>query len=566
MNWILFITVSIALLQLSSASTGFLCNTCMSTIDFFKSILVSKASLRVGQFFDYLFCIRKNTDDYCRKREINLVGNKYYPMFTVINSEEICNKMSFCHDYKYIEDLFSKYSFRVLKDTPPFVQHEIEPKKNPFKILVVTDIHIDFGYKENRSVSCKSAICCRDDSGLPNNGSNEKSGKYGYLGNCDIPLITAESFVDYASEYVKPDAIIYLGDNPAHNMWEQTKEGHLEELKIFSKLLERFNTTVYPALGNHEGYPCDQFDTSANGSHQWITNEVLDIWNKWLTSEMRDTFRKNGCYSTKVNGTELKIIQINPFVELSNNRYSWGNQTDPLEVLAWLESELKASESINEAVLIIGHIPPSQPPTNPYWSERFMVLVERYANIIRGLIHGHIHQDFFVMMKGINKRPVSVTHVCPSLTTASFNRPSFRVYEVDRDTGTLTDYVQYSMDLVESNNNRTPVWKKSYRFTNYYGVKSLSVKSHNLVLEKMKTNKEIFKKALIVKYQEGPKWKSAFNNTARHKIIMCDYESSTISEKAKCIEAKYRNIINCFSYGFHPLPVCRSWEQKIPNT
>jgi len=128
--------------------------------------------------------------------------------------------------------------------------------------------------------------------------------------------------------------ILYLGDHLAHNNWEQKKEDHLKALQNFTGMLKKLRIPVYSALGNHEGYPSDQFDATGTNEHSWIIEGSLSTWKDWFTEEMNKTFRENGCYSVIVPGTTLKLISLTPFTMMSNNLYLWGNQTDPLGVVS----------------------------------------------------------------------------------------------------------------------------------------------------------------------------------------------------------------------------------------
>eukprot|EP00826_Nyctotherus_ovalis_P048941 TRINITY_DN582_c0_g1_i1.p5 TRINITY_DN582_c0_g1~~TRINITY_DN582_c0_g1_i1.p5 ORF type:complete len:123 (-),score=35.58 TRINITY_DN582_c0_g1_i1:601-969(-) len=117
-------------------------------------------------------------------------------------------------------------------------------------------------------------------------------------------------------------------------MWEQKPEVHLKGLKKFTEMLKVLKVPVYSVLGNHEGYPCDQFDATGANQHQWVIEGALDAWRDWFTPQMKETFRRNGCYSVVVPGTTLKLIALTPFTMMSSNRYLWGNQTDPLGVVS----------------------------------------------------------------------------------------------------------------------------------------------------------------------------------------------------------------------------------------
>ena len=157
---------------------------------------------------------------------------------------------------------------------------------------------------------------------------------FGHAGKCDIPQVTVASFLNMTVDKIKPDFILYLGDNPAHNTWQQEKKDHLTALKEVSRAFQaRFNGLVYPVLGNHEGYPCDQFDTEETRGHQWLLNETAEVWSPWLTAESKATYISNGCYSQLHPDTKLRIVALNPYVSLADNRYTWGNQTDPMGVV-----------------------------------------------------------------------------------------------------------------------------------------------------------------------------------------------------------------------------------------
>lgn len=181
-------------------------------------------------------------------------------------------------------------------------------------------------------VSCPESICCRQSSG-PAGPNETKSGLYGHVGKCDLPHITTKSFVDHAATLKDLSFVLYLGDNPAHNMWEQKKEDHLQGLRNFTDMLRTLKVPVYSVLGNHEGYPCDQFDATGSNEHKWVIEGALNAWEGWFTEDMKKTFRENGCYSVLVPGTSLKLIALTPFTMMSSNRYLWGDQNDPLGVV-----------------------------------------------------------------------------------------------------------------------------------------------------------------------------------------------------------------------------------------
>jgi len=125
------------------------------------------------------------------------------------------------------------------------------------------------------------------------------------------------------------------------------------------------------------------------------------------------------------------------------------------------------------------------------WSERFLVLVERYTDTIKGQIYGHVHQDYFSIMKGTKKQPVGIGMVGPSLSTYVYLYPAFRVYDMNEFTHDLIDYTQYHLDLLKANKELKAEWEVAYKFTEYYGVPDLSIESHELLVEKMKVSNKV---------------------------------------------------------------------------
>jgi len=51
---------------------------------------------------------------------------------------------------------------------------------------------------------------------------------------------------------LKPDFILWTGDNPPHNVWENTEEEAYRITEVFSYMIQfkyNFSIPVYPAVG-----------------------------------------------------------------------------------------------------------------------------------------------------------------------------------------------------------------------------------------------------------------------------------------------------------------------------
>ena len=191
-------------------------------------------------------------------------------------------------------------------------------------------------------------------------------------------------------------------------------------------------------------------------------------------------------------GTNLRIITLVPWVYYVTNSYLWQNSTDVWGNLEWLIEELQFAEDNQQNVLIIGHNPPSSLGSdrgdinNIYiyiyicgveWGYRFRVIVDRYTNIIRGLLFGHTHQDTWQTFNSFTDNlPAGIAQIIPSFGTFSYLNPSFRIYQMEggpHSSFVLLDQTTYRLYLGEVNYFGSPVWDVAYSFNLKYNTTSL---------------------------------------------------------------------------------------------
>ena len=294
---------------------------------------------------------------------------------------------------------FPKPPLRPIPDQPT-----VKTAKS-LKILQLSDTHIDVMYEEGMDAVCGEPLCCRPDSlRLKKRGRSIKqsdlSGFWGDYRECDIPLRTLEALlVDIKRQHPKIDAVLWTGDIPAHDVWNQTQSKQKELIRSVSSLLDKFfeGIPILPALGNHESAPVNSFPRpEVKGKHSisWLYDDLQDIWSKWLPSGTIDHIKKGAYYSTYLK-KGLKVISIN--TNYCNNQNWWllMNTTDPADELTWMINELQASELNNERVMIIGHIPPGYNDCLQVWSRNYYRIINRFEDTILGQFFGHTHQDEF---------------------------------------------------------------------------------------------------------------------------------------------------------------------------
>jgi sphingomyelin phosphodiesterase len=93
------------------------------------------------------------------------------------------------------------------------------------------------------------------------------------------------------------DYIVWTGDLPPHDVWNQTRDDQLHVLKETVDQLVRYfpNTPIFPALGNHESTPVNSFPPpnvqQPEFSIQWLYDELDAQWRRWLPEATSLTVR-----------------------------------------------------------------------------------------------------------------------------------------------------------------------------------------------------------------------------------------------------------------------------------
>ena len=96
------------------------------------------------------------------------------------------------------------------------------------KVVHFSDVHLDFEYKEGTLANCGEILCCREEAGWPTEEGDIAAGAWGMPNDCDIPVQTYQSMLNYIVNDIKPDFIIWTGDNSAHDIWKNTSDEVVE--------------------------------------------------------------------------------------------------------------------------------------------------------------------------------------------------------------------------------------------------------------------------------------------------------------------------------------------------
>ena len=462
----------------SSVSGGVKCEVCSFAVDVFKNFLLQKKGFEKFYALVKQICHFTKLDDRVCDGAIDhykdIVVDAVLRRF--LNGDYICTLLKICTDtteYETIDD----YAKKILGDKPETKEREIVQRKNDdnyYKVLQVTDIHLDMEYKEGTVANCNLPLCCRelrDDDLVP--VKQILAGFYGTTGKCDANIETVKAFASKAKE-LNPDYIMFTGDNIAHSVWLVTQEEVIKATRMqIEAIQEKFgmDTPIYPAIGNHERAPVDEF----HGEESELLYGLADIFKPYLTKEAYETFRKFGYYSMIVKDN-LRIVSINCLLCDSMNFYLLYDYKQTKAMFTWLEKVLSDAEKNGEIVHIMNHIPMQSTQHTIQCAWRLKILMDRYQNIIRGYFSGHSHSEYLSMIHEYYNEttPTHVNYICSGLTTYSEYQPSFRIYLVDKEELYVQDYIQYRMNLIESNEKREPVWFIPYNATDLFNVTSLN--------------------------------------------------------------------------------------------
>lgn len=429
----------------------------------------------------------------------------------------------------------------------PAVTESGRPEINAptFKVLHLSDTHYDPYYMEGSNANCAEPLCCRLTNGLANS-KEEAAGKWGDYRKCDIPKVTVDNMLKHIQEtHPDIDYILWTGDLPPHDIWNQTKEENLKIIKETVKQMSNIfpNVPIFPALGNHESAPVNSFPppfiTTPNVSISWLYDELDVQWRKWLPSSVSNTVRRGAFYSVLVR-PGFRLISLN--MNYCNNKDWWLllNSTDPATELQWFIYELQSAEFNGEKVHVIGHIPPGHSDCLKVWSRNYYSIISRYESTITAQFFGHTHYDEFEVFydhKDLS-RPSSIAYVGPSVSPYYDLNPGYRIYYVDGDhdksTRSVIDHETWTMNLREANLYGYPIWFKLYSARQAFGMESLRPQDWDNLVEKMTNEPNLFNLFYKYYYKASPVRPSC--DSSCKKKILCDLRSGRSHDRKNLCE------------------------------
>ncbi|XP_059484530.1 sphingomyelin phosphodiesterase-like [Neocloeon triangulifer] len=368
---------------------------------------------------------------------------------------------------------------------PPVTTPILPPEGSPtFKVLHISDLHLDLHYAPGSNAECDEPTCCRADQGAPANES-AAAGYWGDYRDCDMPWHSFVNMLEHIRD-THPDIsyVVFTGDVPDHVVWNTSFEYNTELFtSAFREMSRVFSVPVFPILGNHGPHPLNQFagqDLSIprNVSSSWLYELMRDSWSQWLRPETHNDILSGGFYMTQAIDN-LWIIGINNNFCYNYNFWNLYDNEDPGDQLKWLVNTLTLLESQGRKVHILAHIPPGGGSCVNSWGKEFNKIVHRFESTITAHFVGHSHSDQFYVYYDPEdlSRPNGVAFLSGSMTPYSDLNPQYRIYTIEGTyAGTeyrVLDHENWYYNLTEANLNGPavpPNWRKLYNFNEEFGT------------------------------------------------------------------------------------------------
>ena len=83
--------------------------------------------------------------------------------------------------------------------------------RKKFKAVLISDVHMDYKYTVGADQICNLELCCRAENGFPSENARQAKEWGSY--SCDMPPKTVQNAFEFIAEQIKPDLIIWTGDN-----------------------------------------------------------------------------------------------------------------------------------------------------------------------------------------------------------------------------------------------------------------------------------------------------------------------------------------------------------------
>jgi len=404
-------------------------------------------------------------------------------------------------------------------------------KRDVYKVIQFADIHMDFHYAEGSATECNMHMCCRKN--YRGKGKASQWGEY----TCNAPMRTVEMFLQKAAK-INPDVLLYTGDSPPHHLWYEKLGEHMNSTRVLGKAMYRNlpGVPIYPAIGNHDAFPSNLYYVPDPDTK--LLHDVLVETYSSLSEESVKNLHKGGYYLEHLT-PKLRLLTYNTNYGYENN---WFNilshsEQDLKNMQDFVEEALKSARNDKAKVIFMGHHPVGTGIIS--FEEWVTRMCTEYHDVITLHTTGHKHTDLFRLFKSApDAWASSVQFAAPSANPYSKINPSMRVYEIDRKTNELLDFVQYHMDFSNIGSGDEPEISEVYRASEEYGLSDLSARSWHEMAIRMLSDTDYLNKyednfgTGVASNLRDTRCKEGDQRCHNHRV--CQVTSSTFKQRIEC--------------------------------
>ncbi|KAK4511645.1 uncharacterized protein ATC70_012861 [Mucor velutinosus] len=545
------------------------CSSCISLLHILKKMSYMPEGFLVTTLTRACKKLNKVDDEVCEGviREQAPIIRKILPSMTISGRDGhlMCAAILNSCPYPEVEEWNVEFP-----KPKPTISHGYGPESEgqTFTVLQLSDWHIDPDYQAGTEVFCDKPICCR--TAYTDFANVTKSSSIWGEYTCDTPLALIQSLLEYIPT-VEPNIKfgIMTGDVPPHEVWNTLPvlKTQLIQDETYRLLHDYFdspfllNSMLYPAVGNHEAAPTNNFPLKGSNIPQeihrhfynmkWLYKSLALSWRGWLSPRTNPFVESNtGSYAVRpVKGLKLISLNTNFCYILNWWLYEHPIEKDPNGVLSWLINELQDSEDRNERAWIIGHIAPGDNTCFHDYSNYYYQIIDRYSHVIAAQFFGHTHKDEMTIFYGHNKNQtakeaINVGYIAPSITPYLNVNPGFRVYKIDTKTFEVVDSITYTADLDQAESwTDGPNWHIEYSAREAFNSSRAKLATptspltaswwHNVTMD-MEDDQETFDKYNRFSWKSSPLAKECDEECKKNTIcgiragkseLRCDYES-----------------------------------------
>ena len=338
----------------ASASNYSFCNACLSIASHIRPFVEDQRTLSVIEDAAVLYCVATKAEGQCSGALECLsvckgVIGEWGPIVVDIYTNSSLSAQAVCYDLGQCPAPVPPSGIPGVP-VPSNVSDMTGQKRWPFwdqtkgtgTILHISDFHFDVLYAAGMRTDCGTDLCCRAEDGPGTNSSNT-AGAFGDY-KCDTPAALASSLLEYLNSSLtpRPDFILYTGDDPAHDIWSQSRASNLAAMRwVNSQLLRYFpDVPIFSAVGNHEACPVNEF--GGPGVDTWLYSQLVQTWSYYLPADAQQTLNY-GAYYVALVRPGLYVISINTNIYADADYYL--NKQAPFDLsnqLNWLNRNTDA--------------------------------------------------------------------------------------------------------------------------------------------------------------------------------------------------------------------------------